>query len=254
MANSYKEIIITPNKSHATESPKIEFRGGNTTVNTAITIQSYHTSSGTLSFEGTAGQLFSVTNDLTGSIFSVNDVSGIPSIEVFASGQINLAQYGGNICTGSAASASAGTTIFGTPYLGVIHQNNLAATNGFGFTSYRRSGTEIGSVSQNGTTAVLYNTNSDRRLKENIAPSPSASDIIDAIEIVSHDWKSAPEEHVTYGVIAQDLALLAPQAVLQGDDGAEIEKTWGVDYSKLVPMLIKEVQSLRARVAQLEGN
>jgi len=27
----------------------------------------------------------------------------------------------------------------------------------------------------------------------------------------------------------------------------------GVDYSKLVPMLIKEIQSLRNRVAQLEG-
>jgi hypothetical protein len=28
---------------------------------------------------------------------------------------------------------------------------------------------------------------------------------------------------------------------------------WGVDYSKLVPMLVKEIQSLRARVAQLES-
>jgi len=27
----------------------------------------------------------------------------------------------------------------------------------------------------------------------------------------------------------------------------------GIDYSKLVPMLVKEIQSLRARVAQLEG-
>jgi hypothetical protein len=58
---------------------------------------------------------------------------------------------------------------------------------------------------------------------------------------------------VKYGVIAQDLHAVAPQAVLQGDDGDEIEKTWGVDYSKLVPMLIKEIQSLRARVAALEA-
>jgi hypothetical protein len=28
----------------------------------------------------------------------------------------------------------------------------------------------------------------------------------------------------------------------------------GVDYSKLVPMLVKELQSVRARLAQLEGN
>lgn len=96
MADSYKDIIITPNRSN-TADPKIEFRGGNTSVNTAITIQTYPTSNGTLSFEGSAGQLFSVTNDLTGTIFSVNDVSGIPSLEIFANGQINIAQFGGNV-------------------------------------------------------------------------------------------------------------------------------------------------------------
>ena len=44
---------------------------------------------------GSEGQLFSVTNNLTsGSIFSVNDVSGIPSIDVDADGTIQLAPYG----------------------------------------------------------------------------------------------------------------------------------------------------------------
>jgi hypothetical protein len=96
MAISYKDIIITPNRGN-TADPKIEFRGGNSSVNTAITVQTYPTSNGTLSFEGSAGQLFSITNDLTGSIYSVNDVSGIPSIEVFANGQIDLAAYGGTV-------------------------------------------------------------------------------------------------------------------------------------------------------------
>lgn len=96
MADSYKDIIITPNRGN-TADPKIEFRGGNSSVNTAITIQAYPTSNGTLSFEGTAGQLFSITNDLTGSIYSVNDISGIPSIEVFANGQIDLAPFGGTV-------------------------------------------------------------------------------------------------------------------------------------------------------------
>ena len=134
-----------------------------------------------------------------------------------------------------------------------IVNNNNAAGTGYVFQSFRRSSVEVGSITQNGTTAVLYNTTSDRRLKDNIVPAPSASNAIDAIQIVSYDWKAAPDEHVTYGVIAQDLHAVAPQAVLQGDDGDEIEKTWGVDYSKLVPMLIKEIQTLRARVAALEA-
>ena len=162
---------------------------------------------------------------------------------------------GGDLLVGTATTAGAGgITLFNNGSTGFSFvNNNSAAATGYVFESFRRSSVEIGSVTQNGTTAVLFNTTSDRRLKENIVPAPSASDVIDAIQIVSHDWKSAPDEHVTYGVVAQDLALVAPQAVLQGDDGDEIEKTWGVDYSKLVPMLIKEIQSLRARVAALES-
>ena len=45
--------------------------------------------------DGSEGQLFSVTNNLTsGSIFSVNDVSGVPSIDVDADGTIQLAPFG----------------------------------------------------------------------------------------------------------------------------------------------------------------
>jgi hypothetical protein len=51
-------------------------------------------------------------------------------------------------------------------------------------------------------------------------------------------------------MVAQELMTVAPEAVSVPEDP---EKMMGVDYSKLVPMLIKEVQSLRARVAQLEG-
>ena len=48
-----------------------------------------------LDIQGSEGQLFSVTNNLTdGSIFSVNDVSGIPSIDVDADGTIQIAPYG----------------------------------------------------------------------------------------------------------------------------------------------------------------
>jgi len=60
-----------------------------------ITERAYTTDNGTLSWEGSAGQLFSITNNLTsGSIFSVNDVSGIPSIDVDADGTIQLAPFG----------------------------------------------------------------------------------------------------------------------------------------------------------------
>ena len=126
MANSYKDIIITPNRGSSTADPKIEFRGANVTVNTAITVQAYPTSNGTLSFEGSAGQLFSITNDLTGSIFSVNDVSGIPSIEVFANGQINLAPYGGLVSVNGNVSLSA------ADHLVLSSTSGISANGSFG--------------------------------------------------------------------------------------------------------------------------
>jgi hypothetical protein len=97
--------------------------------------------------------------------------------------------------------------------------------------------------------ATSYNTSSDQRLKENIVDAPSASDEIDAIQVRSFDWK-ANGLHQKYGMVAQELLSVVPDAVAQGDTE---EDMMGVDYSKLVPMLVKEIQSLRARVADLES-
>lgn len=60
---------------------------------------------------GTAGQLFSVTDSMTGTIFAVNDVSGIPSIEVLDTGVVKIAEYSGFVAYGvNNAVSAAGTT------------------------------------------------------------------------------------------------------------------------------------------------
>ena len=112
-----------------------------------------------------------------------------------------------------------------------------------------KNGSVVGAINST-TTATTYVTSSDQRLKDNIVDAPSASDDIDAIQVRSFDWK-ADGSHQKYGMVAQELQGVAPEAV-SGD--ADSEEMMGVDYSKLVPMLVKEIQSLRARVAQLETN
>lgn len=47
-----------------------------------------------LDIQGSQGQLFSVTDSLSGSLFSVNDISGIPILEVFSDNRINLGTFG----------------------------------------------------------------------------------------------------------------------------------------------------------------
>ena len=101
-----------------------------------------------------------------------------------------------------------------------------------------------------GGTTVAYNTSSDRRLKENITDADDAGSKVDAIQVRKFDW-IADGSHQDYGMIAQELQSVAPEAV-SGD--ADSDEMMGVDYSKLVPMLVKEIQSLRTRVQELENN
>ena len=113
--------------------------------------------------------------------------------------------------------------------------------------SIRNRGVGVGAISTT-STATTYITSSDERLKENITDSADAGSKVDAIQIRQFDWK-VDGSHQDYGVIAQELIEVAPEAVFEGDTE---EDMMGVDYSKLVPLLVKEVQALRSRVAQLE--
>lgn len=135
--------------------------------------------------------------------------------------------------------------------LGIGHAAGTAT--GTGYATYSYNAGLIGSITQSGTTAVLYNTTSDARLKKNIVDAPDAGAIIDSIKVRSFDWKEADNEHVTHGFIAQELVTVAPQAVKVGDNGAEVEDTWAVDASKLVPLLVKELQSSRREIADLKA-
>ncbi len=123
------------------------------------------------------------------------------------------------------------------------------STNDGGIVSIRRQGTQVGVISVT-TSGTTYSTTSDRRLKSNIEDAASASDKIDAIQVRQFDW-NADDSHQEYGLIAQELQPIEPMAVT-GD--ADSDEMMGVDYSKLVPMLIKEIQELRGRVATLEAN
>jgi len=104
----------------------------------------------------------------------------------------------------------------------------------------------VGSVTTY-SNSTQFNTSSDQRLKENIVDAPAGN--IDAIRVRSFDWKT-DGSHQKYGMVAQELVDVAPEAVTQGETDDDM---WQVDYSKLVPMMIKEIQDLKAEVAALKG-
>ena len=191
--------------------------------------------------------LFNTDSDDDGSL-SLYDKSNVAKVLIRSLGDSYL--NGGNVYM---AATNAGVTSGGFAFVtgSVDYQMIGHATGtptGNYYIGFRYGSNTIGTITQQGTTGISYNTSSDQRLKENIADADDAGSKIDAIQVRKYDWK-ADGSHQDYGMIAQELQLVAPEAVSAPEDPEEM---MGVDYSKLVPMLIKEIQSLRNRVAQLE--
>lgn len=102
MANSDKNIVITPNVGSSTDDPKIVFSGADSaTTAQDVSLTGYPFESGTVSFEASSGQLLSVTNDTSNTIFTVNDIAGIPKLEVDADGNVRIVEYGGRTIMGA---------------------------------------------------------------------------------------------------------------------------------------------------------
>jgi len=109
------------------------------------------------------------------------------------------------------------------------------------------------------TTSTVYATTSDGRLKTNIRDytGEDSGPIMDALRPRRYDWKSGQTDHV--GFIAQELNEVDPLlarigAVTVGDSNpTDITDQWQRSDQALVPILVAEIKSLRARVAQLEA-
>jgi len=127
-----------------------------------------------------------------------------------------------------------------------LNINDTSGTSGSNPQRYYFSGSLVGYISVT-STATTYNSVSDQRLKTNIIDAPQGN--IDDIKVRSFDWK-VDGSHQTYGMIAQELLEVAPYAVAVPKNP---EDMMGVDYNKLVPMMIKEIQSLKQRIATLEN-
>ena len=113
-------------------------------------------------------------------------------------------------------------------------------------------GTIIGSITQNGTTAVAYNTTSDYRLKENIAPMTNALAKVAQLKPVTYTWKADGSDG--QGFIAHELQAVVPDAVTGEKDAVDKDgkPTYqGVDTSYLVATLTAAIQEQQALIENL---
>jgi len=139
----------------------------------------------------------------------------------------------------------------------IINNYNGSGTSRFDFrwNNSSRGGIDVTS------TGVTYDTNSDYRLKENVDYTWDATTRLKQLKPARFNWIADDTNTLVDGFLAHEVASVVPNAVTGTKDGtydsehdlAGQEKYQGIDHSKLVPLLVKTIQELEARITALES-
>jgi hypothetical protein len=110
--------------------------------------------------------------------------------------------------------------------------------------------TGSGLIAANGGGQAAFASFSDAELKENITDLPAQLDNVLALRPVEFDYIESEGGGHQIGFIAQEIEQVFPDAVGEREDGMKTVAGW----TKTEAILVKAIQELTARVAQLEGN
>jgi len=160
-----------------------------------------------------------------------------------------------------------------TRYGGIFGCDNVANRHALVFVNPNG---EVGSIRTNGT-ATSFETSSDYRLKENVTTSWDATTRLKQLKPSRFNFIADADTTVD-GFLAHEVSSIVPEAVggakdavrvwnageelpdgvSAGDnkldaDGNTIPDMQGIDQSKLVPLLVKTIQELEARITALEN-
>jgi len=146
--------------------------------------------------------------------------------------------------------------------------NGSATTNGHGnfvgevganskaiMFEHTTGGGETGSITT-GSSSAAYNTSSDYRLKENIDYTWDATTRLKQLKPARFNFIIDDTNTLVDGFIAHEAQAVVPEAVhgthneVDADGNAVMQ---GIDQSKLVPLLVKTIQELEARITALES-
>ena len=130
--------------------------------------------------------------------------------------------------------------------------------SGAGFLVCRKSnGSTIGQVARNGTSdAVQFLTSSDYRLKENVNYTFDATTLVKQLKPCRFTWIDDESDDVYEGFLAHELQEVVPRAVNGAKDAVDADgniEAQSIDKSDIVPLLVKTIQELEARITALEN-
>ena len=112
----------------------------------------------------------------------------------------------------------------------------------------------VGTIRIDGS-STAYNTSSDYRLKENVDYTWDATTRLKQLKPARFNF-IADDTKTVDGFLAHEVSSIVPEAISGQKDETDDEGNpiyQGIDQAKLVPLLVKTVQELEARIKTLEG-
>jgi hypothetical protein len=160
---------------------------------------------------------------------------------------------GGDLYIGATSITTAVTSIYLEKAGGDIVQvfPYSSGTSVFQF-YYRQNGALVGTISYNGTN-TLFNGTSDYRLKEDLKDY-NGLEILSKLKTYNFNWKNTNVRD--YGMIAHELQEVLPNYVTGEKNALNKDGSinpQGVDYSKIVPVLIKSIQEQQTQINELKA-
>lgn len=202
--------------------------------NPAVVVESTTSSGAFIKFENTSS---TNTNRIGYAVHDfVVDTNGSEKMRVDSSGLIR--QFGTNNTAGSVNLVGEGSSSY----------------KAISFTR-TTNGSEVGSIVTN-VSSTSYNTSSDHRLKENVTADWDATTRLKQLNPVRFNFIADADTTVD-GFLAHEVQSVVPEAITGthnqvDDDGNPVYQS--IDQSKLVPLLVKTIQELEARITALENS
>ncbi len=139
---------------------------------------------------------------------------------------------------------------------GIVYRKlNFQGSNAVAVDFQDFAGNREGSIQFN-ESGTSFNTSSDYRLKENIVEITDATSRLKQLKPKRFNFIADADTTVD-GFIAHEVSNIVPEAITGTKDAVDENGKaiyQGIDQSKLVPLLVKTIQELEARITTLEAN